>query len=329
MIKLIAFASCIAMIVELKCAKRFSFSLRGETRQEDSPQEETKGVGNCLSKVERDVGPLPDDFVVLRNHNVSLVVHDPNVEFISKFSYDNKHWWAWGMMDDFARNVGPYSLGMFLEVGTNIGTVSTQFASRGVPVLTVEANPNNYVRVRASQCFNHFEKPFVAVNRAVTTDDNGPGLFVGGWGGNMGTAHTATSKRPGWVEVPPVTVDSLAYGEGSMAKHDYNGLDLNLPVWGMKLDCEGCEGAAILSAKRLLNDPERHPIIINLEMVPKYMKERGGVGPDILYRELKAAGYTSNCPGYAAETFDAKFMEEHEAKHNQWDCVFQKKRQTS
>jgi hypothetical protein len=91
-----------------------------------------------------------------------------------------------------------------------------------------------------------------------------------------------------------------------MHQYDYQGLDLDLLVWATKLDCEG---AAILSAERLLNDPRRHPLIINVEMTPKYMKERGGVGPDVLYRELKAAGYTSSCPGYAAKTYDAKFME--------------------
>jgi hypothetical protein len=61
--------------------------------------------------------------------------------------------------------VGPYTSGMFLEVGTNIlGTVDARFASEGVPVLMVEANPTNNVSVMALQCLNHFEKPFVAAN---------------------------------------------------------------------------------------------------------------------------------------------------------------------
>jgi hypothetical protein len=34
------------------------------------------------------------------------------------------------MINRFARHAGPYTLGMFLEVGTNIGTVSSQFALR-------------------------------------------------------------------------------------------------------------------------------------------------------------------------------------------------------
>lgn len=123
------------------------------------------------------------------------------------------------MMDDMSREVGPYTSGIFLQVGMNIGTVAAQFASRGVPVLTVEANPENYVRVMASQCLNHFEKPFVAINRAVTTDDNGPGLFVQGHGSNQGTSHTLKESEPRLVQISPVTVDSLAYGEDSMANY--------------------------------------------------------------------------------------------------------------
>jgi hypothetical protein len=120
---------------------------------------------------------------------------------------------------------------MFLEVGTNIGTVAARFASEGVPVLTLEANPTNYVRVMAWQCLNHFERPFVAVNQAINTDDNGPGLYMRGWGGGCqcgwvaGSYTGALKEMPGLVQVPPVTVNSLAYGKDSMANQDYQRLE--------------------------------------------------------------------------------------------------------
>lgn len=81
-----------------------------------------------------------------------------------------------------------------------------------------------------------------------------------GWGAcsacsqaaNVGGSYTALKEMPGFVQVlPPVTVNSLAYGKDSMANQDYQGLELNLPVWGMKVDCEGCEeAAAIVLAKQ-------------------------------------------------------------------------------
>ncbi len=43
-------------------------------------------------------------------------------------------------------------------------------------------------------------------------------------------SYTALKEMPGLVQVPPVTVDSLAYGKDSMANQDYQGLELNLPV---------------------------------------------------------------------------------------------------
>ena len=90
------------------------------------------------------------------------------------------------------------------------------------------------------------------------------------------------------------------------------------------------EAAAIVSAKRLLNDPNRHPlIIIIIELTPRYTEERGGVGVDIMFRELKIAEYISDCAGYADETFNSTFMEAYEAEHGQWDCIFEKKHQTT
>ncbi len=50
-------------------------------------------------------------------------------------------------------------------------------------------------------------------------------------------------------------------------------------------------GAAIVSAKRLSNHPNRHPLIIIIfEFTPRYTEERGRVGVDIMFRELKVAG---------------------------------------
>jgi hypothetical protein len=106
------------------------------------------------------------------------------------------------------------------------------------------------------QSLNHFERPFVAVNQAINTDDNGPGLYMRGWlpgaCANVGgwldhtlaalkempglvqvppvTVNSALKEMPGLVQVPPVTVNSLAYGKDSMPNHDYQGLELNLPV---------------------------------------------------------------------------------------------------
>jgi hypothetical protein len=100
----------------------------------------------------------------------------------------------------------------------------------------------------------------------------------------VGGSYTALKQMPGLVQVPPATVDSLAYGKDSMAKQDYQGLEHNLPVWGMKVDCKGCEAAVIVSAKQLINDPNRHPlIIIIVEITLRYTEVRGGVGVDACY----------------------------------------------
>jgi hypothetical protein len=88
------------------------------------------------------------------------------------------------------------------------------------------------------QSLNHFERPFVAVNQAINTDDNGPGLYMRGWlpgacanvGGWLDHTLAALKEMPGLVQVPPVTVNSLAYGKDSMPNQDYQGLELNLPV---------------------------------------------------------------------------------------------------
>lgn len=90
------------------------------------------------------------------------------------------------------------------------------------------------------------------------------------------------------------------------------------------------KAAAIVSAKRLSNHPNRHPLIIIIfELTPRYTEERGRVGVDIMFRELKVAGYISNCAGYADEIFNSTFMEAYEAEHGQWDCIFEKKHQTT
>jgi molybdenum cofactor biosynthesis enzyme len=58
----------------------------------------------------------------------------------------------------------------------------------------------------------------------------------------------------------------------------------------MQQPCALSKAAAIVSAKRLPNQPNCHPlIIIIIELTPRYTEERGRVGVDIMFRELKAS----------------------------------------
>lgn len=298
-----------------------------------------ESIGECLVKVENEVGKsvFPNEWIVLRSKNISLMVHDPEVEFISKLAYENKQWWEFNLIDKLIRQVGPPDGGIFLEVGTNIGTVSMRVAAERIaPVLTVEANPDNYVRARVSRCLNQIPlRDYVAVNRAVSSDDNGSDLIVQSLEYNMGGSSVTTRESLAraspmlsakqQVTIKSVTVDSMVYGEGSMSGFDYGGINLTLPIWVMKLDCEGCEGHAVRSAKRLLNDPRRHPIAIHAEITPFYL-QRAGSSIDELYGDLRAAGYTSpKCQQYDRDKVDAAWRA-NLTKLSQWYCTFVKPR---
>jgi FkbM family methyltransferase len=160
----------------------------------------------------------------------------------------------------------------FLDVGANLGSwtlpVALNAKARGGRVISVEADPQTSAALSESVVMNSLSGDVSLVQKAVVRDSKATTSIcmsagdvaneanIGGNQAELGSRRL--EERVCGKEVPTTTLDDLYASDPAM-----------MNVAAMKLDCEGCEGGAIMGAHKFLT--EKPPCFIAMEITEGYL----------------------------------------------------------
>lgn len=173
-----------------------------------------------------------------------------------------------------------------IEVGANIGALTIPLARRCKKVFTFEPQPESFVLLRTNLEIN-------GIN-------------------NVDAAPVAIGSRDDVVRIPTIAeIDSnygrVEVGDGGHTVHQrsLDGMEFNVRIDFMKLDCEGMELDVLSGAKKLIE--RDHPLLYvendrpeKSEALVKWLVEHGYEcywHRPPLYRENNYQGYTDNIFG--------------------------------
>jgi FkbM family methyltransferase len=185
----------------------------------------------------------------------------------------------------FANALTRSPLDVFLDVGANIGYFSMLAASHGLQVHAFEALRYNVQPLRTAIIANGFSDR-VHVHYGAVSDERGRRVCMVPWSRHTGKAWTINRSNG----MQQTSTDDRLCIEYALTDSIDAMLLSNTSVFAAKLDCEGCEGGAVRSMKRLLSDPERAPCFIQLENKPADRARIDG-RPDSLYEVLYQHSY--------------------------------------
>jgi FkbM family methyltransferase len=163
----------------------------------------------------------------------------------------------------------------FLDIGANLGSWTLPAAlnakAHGGKVISVEADPQTIGALHESVAMNSLLGDVSLVQKAVVRDSKAVASICmsagdvtkdDNIGGNQAELGSRAGTRACGKEVATMTIDDLYASDPSVSN-----------VAAMKLDCEGCEGGAILGAHTFLT--EKPPCFIAMEITENYLCDSG------------------------------------------------------
>jgi FkbM family methyltransferase len=193
--------------------------------------------------------------------------------YVSRMGICHGNSWENNLVLDFMKGGLQEKKGWnFLDIGANLGSWTLPAAlnakAHGGKVIAVEADPQTSGALHESVAMNSLLGDVSLVQKAVVRDSkaktsicmsSGDVAADANIGGNQAELGSRASLgRECGKEVATMTIDDLYASDPSMAN-----------VAAMKLDCEGCEGGAILGAHTFLT--EKPPCFIAMEITEGYL----------------------------------------------------------
>lgn len=157
-----------------------------------------------------------------------------------------------------------YLSGVVVDVGANIGSCAFDLAQLGHKVYAFEFQRDNWERLESTRKLNDF-KGHIEVYNVVVSSESSPRITV---------ATDISSKNMGAQGAAQVSRSLLGAKQQvslpAMRLDDVVGMHVNF----MKLDCQGCEYAALLGAEKIFQD---HGVdLVYLEFSPPSMATASG-----------------------------------------------------
>jgi FkbM family methyltransferase len=235
-------------------------------------------AANCAEPVTSDgscIAELDIDEVLARPAETTLKMWVmPKDEYVSGSVLETKHVWEWGDVRTVIQDMTDAPSGYFLDIGANIGSYAVPVAGwqqsmaspDGRGVISIDANQKCTDLLRRTAVLNHMNSLVETVHAAVVQDmANYPDGVCTEMSTetNVGGTQSAVGSRDlnhCTERSPAVTLDSLMTTNAKMK---------NVKV--MKIDCEGCEGAALYGGSQWLN--AYPPCHIMFEVTEQYLCE--------------------------------------------------------
>eukprot|EP00747_Dinoflagellata_sp_TGD_P181871 gnl/TRDRNA2_/TRDRNA2_35865_c0_seq1.p1 gnl/TRDRNA2_/TRDRNA2_35865_c0~~gnl/TRDRNA2_/TRDRNA2_35865_c0_seq1.p1 ORF type:complete len:1043 (+),score=154.42 gnl/TRDRNA2_/TRDRNA2_35865_c0_seq1:3-3131(+) len=210
--------------------------------------------------------------------------------YISRTALCERQTWEWSTVKELLLKLMGTYYGTFLDIGANLGswTLPMLAAKRSFNAVSVDVSSTMTSMLQESINRNNFQNRSLVNNFAVVQDMI-PGkkicmntaekdmLTSSNTGGNQVNLGSRTECKQ---EVVARTLDDV-YEKNPWMQH----------VVAAKFDCEGCEGQALMGARRLL--AERPPCMLAIEITPKYLCESGSP-LQALTTTLEEAGYETS-----------------------------------
>jgi FkbM family methyltransferase len=233
-------------------------------------------------------------------------------KYVSRAALCEHKVWEDGGVTEMIDRLSPLSKGSFLDIGANIGSWAVPIGasmqargSKGV-VIAAEAMTASLDLIKDSVQLNSL-KNFQFVNKAVVQNsDKKPSICINiedvapaeetNMGGNMAElGQRKTNDSPCKKEVPTTTLDYL-----------YEQIPEMKDIAAVKLDCEGCEGQALLGGNKFLT--EKPPCYLAFELTEDYLCQ-AGTNPTELKEFLEAKGYDTSSMQLHGGSTCAEYME--------------------
>eukprot|EP00929_Paragymnodinium_shiwhaense_P087772 TRINITY_DN47901_c0_g1_i1.p2 TRINITY_DN47901_c0_g1~~TRINITY_DN47901_c0_g1_i1.p2 ORF type:complete len:368 (-),score=116.40 TRINITY_DN47901_c0_g1_i1:71-1174(-) len=232
--------------------------------------------------------------------------------YISRMALCQQETWEYGNVKDMLDGLKDRKGWNFLDVGANIGSwaLPTAMAMKGQTgtLLAVEADPQTIGALAESVSMNGVKDKVSLIQGAVVRDQKAnPEICLtmgdAAESGNVGENQANLGEREGKADcnkvVKTLSLDSL-YERDPAMKH----------MIAAKLDCEGCEGQAIMGASKFLS--ESPPCFLAFEATERYLCEAKTPLPE-LKEFLEKHGYdTKDIVVHGGATCD---------EYNEWEKV--------
>jgi FkbM family methyltransferase len=199
-------------------------------------------------------------------------------KYVSRLSLCHGHSWEDSLVLETLQGPLQQKKGWnFLDIGANLGSWTLPAAinakAHGGKVISVEADPQTSGALRESVAMNSLLGDVSLVQKAVVRDSKAKTSICMSAGDvtkddNIGGNQAELGSRggmPGRIcgkEVATTTIDDLFAADPSMGN-----------VAAMKLDCEGCEGGAILGAHNFFT--VKPPCFLAMEITEGYLCDSG------------------------------------------------------
>jgi FkbM family methyltransferase len=192
--------------------------------------------------------------------------------YVSRSAICRGHSWEFDLVGEFLKGSLQSKKGWnFLDVGANLGAWTLPAAlnvrKNGGKVISIEADPQTHAALKESVEMNSLLGSVESVNKAIVRDSAAKAticLSMGditeatNCGGTQAALGSRNSTQECKKEVATATLDDLFASNPAMKD-----------VAAMKLDCEGCEGQAVLGAHNFLT--MNPPCFIAMELTESYL----------------------------------------------------------
>ena len=164
----------------------------------------------------------------------------------------------------FSSALSSYLSGVVVDVGANVGSCAFDLAQLGHRVYAFEFQRDNYERMRSTKKLNDF-KGGIEIFNVVVSNESKPHITVTANinSRNMGAQGAREVSRSLWGWKQQVSLSAMRLDDA-----------VNTHVNFMKLDCQGCEYAALLGAEKIF---QNHGVdLLYLELSPPSMALASG-----------------------------------------------------
>eukprot|EP00929_Paragymnodinium_shiwhaense_P037400 TRINITY_DN19935_c0_g1_i1.p1 TRINITY_DN19935_c0_g1~~TRINITY_DN19935_c0_g1_i1.p1 ORF type:complete len:396 (+),score=96.01 TRINITY_DN19935_c0_g1_i1:66-1253(+) len=215
-------------------------------------------------------------------------------KFVSRTALCHHKTWEWASVESMMQLLEARKDWNFLDIGANIGSWALPLAKwvkhkGGGNVIAVEADPQTAGLLQTSVQQNELQENMKMYQVAMVQDSRAQQEICL----SMGDAKTASNVGGNQAEL------GQRGSMGFMCKKRVNTLTLDKlyetdsamkNVIAAKLDCEGCEGQALLGGSKFLSNPEVAPCYLAFEVTERYLWE-ADTPPYKVKRFLEENGY--------------------------------------